>query len=124
MLHWKTTTNRKKIQRHINSVLRNINRTIERDELWLGRFYCKQTDIAFAMSEDNTYVHAAIGVEFIDRKTGKAMHSVFRKEDFMGTAWRIWERTNYFITQWCEVWSEDPRPSIHNPWNYRKEDKR
>ena len=124
MQNWKTTINRKKIQRHINSVLRDINRTIERDELWLGRFYCKQIDIVFTNSEDNTYVYAAIVVEFIDRKTGKAMRSAFRKEDFMGTAWRVWERTNYFITQWCEVWSEDPRPSIYSPWDYRKEDKR
>ena len=120
MKQWKTTTKRKKIQRHINKVLRDMNKNIECDDLWLGRFYCYQTDIAFAMSEDGTYRYAAIGVEFKDRKSGKAMHHVFRKEDFMGHAWRVWERMNYFITEWCEVWNEDPRPSVKNPWDYRK----
>ena len=117
MYCWKLTTNRKKIQRHINRTIRDLNRTIERDELWCGRFYCKQTDIAFVNTKDYTY--AAIGVEFIDRKSGKAMHSIFRKEDFMGTAWRLWEKMNYFITEWCDVWEEDPRPSIKNPWDYK-----
>ena len=121
MKNWKTTTNRKKIQRHINKVIRDLNRTVERDELWRGRFYCKQTDIAFANAKDGAYTDAAIGVEFIDRKSGKAMHYIFRKEDFMGTAWRLWERMNYFITAWCDVWSEDPRPSINNVYDYRKD---
>ena len=86
MKNWKTTTNRKKIQRHFNKVIRDMNRTIERDELWLGRFYCYQTDVAFRNAEDGTYTYATIAVEFIDRKSGKAMHSIFRKEDLMGTA--------------------------------------
>lgn len=121
MYQWKLTTNRKKIQRHINKMIRDLNRAVERDDLWRGRFYCKQTDIAFANAEDGTYTHAAVGVEFIDRKSGKAMHHIFRKEDLMGTAWRLWERMNYFITEWCEVWSEDLRPSIHNVYDYRKD---
>ena len=120
MQNWKTTTNRKKIQRHFNKVIRDMNRNIERDELWLGRFYCYQTDIVFRSSEDGTYMYAAIGVEFIDRKSGKTMHHIFHKEDLMGTAWRLWERMNYFITEWCDVWEEDPRPSIKNPWDYKK----
>ena len=120
MKNWKTTTKRKKIQRHINKEIRDLNRTIERDPLWRGRFYCKQTDIAFRSSEDGTYTYVAIAVEFIDRKSGKAMHSIFRKEDLMGTAWRLWEKMNYFITEWCEVWEENPRPSIKNPQDYKK----
>ena len=119
MQNWKTTTNRKKIQRHINKEIRDLNRTLERDPLWRGRFYCKQTDIAFVKGNDNTYTCAIVGVEFIDRKSGKRMHHLFRKEDFMGTTWRLWERMNYFITERCDVWEEDPRPSIKNPWDYK-----
>lgn len=121
MRNWKSTTKRKKVQRHINRVIRDMNRTIERDPLWLGRFYCYQTDIAFSAAEDGTYLYAVVGVEFVDRKSGKAMHHLFRKEDFMGTAWKFWTKMNYFITEWCDVWSEDPRPSIRNPWDYRKD---
>ena len=121
MNSWKLTTKRKKVQRHINKVIRDMNRTIECDELWLGRFYCHQTDITFSAAEDGTYLYAVVGVEFVDRKSGKTMHRNFRKEDFMGSAWLFWLQVNYFITEWCDVWNETPRPSIHNPWDYRKE---
>lgn len=124
MLNWKTTTNRKKIQRHINKEIRDMNRTIERDELWLGRFYCRQVDIWYESSGDHSYVYCRIGVEFYDRKTGKSMYRVFDKENFMGSSWRFWQAMNEFIIDWCEVWKEDPRPSINNPWDYRKEGKK
>ena len=121
MLHWKTTTNRKKIQRHINSEVRNMNRTIERDDLWRGRFYCRQKEIYFYPSEDKSWVYAEVIIEFIDRKTGKFALYRFRKEDFLGSAWRFWERMNYFITEYVDVWAENPRPSLKNIWDYRKE---
>ena len=124
MTGWKLTTNRKKIQRHINSVLRDMNRAIERDDLWLGRFYCQQKSISFQKAEDCSYVYALVGVEFYDRKTGKAKHEWFHKEDFMGSTWKIWLAMNNFIVEWCEVWKEDPRPSINDPWDYRKEGKK
>lgn len=121
MKHWKTTVKRKKIQRHINSVIKQINRNIERDELWLGRFYCQQQLIRFYNSEDGGYTYATVAVEFIDRKTGKIFTHWFHKEDFMGTAWRIWEAMNDFIVTYCRVWAEVPPPSIQNVWDYRKE---
>lgn len=121
MKHWKTTVKRKKIQRHINSVLRDLNKNIERDNLWLGRFYCRQTDIKFDRSEDRSYTYALITVEFVDRKTGITYTHCFHKEDFMGSTWRIWEVINNFIIEIVGVWKEVPPPSIKNPWDYRKE---
>lgn len=121
MIGWKTTTKRKKIQRHINSVLRMINQNIERDELWLGRFYCQQENITWDISDDRTWVYARVRVKFVDRKTGKYFYHYFNKEDFMGTGYRIWCAMNDFIIEHCKVWEEDPRPSIKNPWDYRKE---
>ena len=124
MLNWKTTTNKKKIQRHINKVIRNMNKSIERDDLWLGRFYCRQKSISYEMSENGSYMYALVCVEMIDRKTGKFAIYWLRKEDFMGSAWRCWEKMNFFVTEYCDVWREDPRPSIKNPWDYRKEGKK
>lgn len=120
MKYWKETVKKKKIQRHINSILREMNRSIERDELWLGRFYCQQRQIFWDMSEDGTYRYALLKVEFIDRKTGKTFEKWFHKEDFMGSTWKIWEAMNSFIVEHCDVWNENPRPSIENPWDYRK----
>lgn len=118
---WKTTLKRKKIQRHINKVLRDMNHNIERDNLWLGRFYAHQERITFEMSDDGTYCYAIVKVKFTDRKTGKYFYHYFHKEDFMCSAYRIWKAMNEFIVETCNVWNEDPRPSIHNPWDYKKE---
>ena len=121
MTGWKITTNRKKTQRHINSVLRKLNKNIENDDLWLGRFYCHQKSICYTPSEDGSYLYANVAVEFIDRKTGKNFTHLFHKEAFMGNCWRLWEAMNDFIVTYCRAWAEVPPPSIHNPWDYRKE---
>lgn len=121
MIAWKLTTNHKKIQRHINKVLRLMNKNIEQDNLWLGRFYCHQRSIRWDVSEDHTYVYCVVEVEFIDRKTGKTYVTYFHKEDFMGSTWRFWTAMNNFIVDYCAVWLEVPPPSIKNPWDYRKE---
>lgn len=120
MRGWKTTLKRKKIQRHINSVLRDMNCSIERDELWLGRFYAHQEQIVYEMSEDGSYCYARVKIKFTDRKTGKFVYHCFHKEDFMGFTWRIWQAMNDFIVKYCKVWEEDPRPSVKDPWDYRK----
>ena len=121
MRGWKTTLNRKKIQREINKVIRHMNNSIEQDELWLGRFYCHQRSIRWYPSEDRTWVYAKVEVEFIDRKTGKAFTHYFNKEDFLGRSWRLWDAMNDFIITYCRVWAEVPPPSLHNTWDYRKE---
>lgn len=112
MMNWKTTTNRKKIQRHINKVLREMNKSIEQDSLWLGRFYCHQIDIAFFPSDDHSYTYCHVGVEFVDRKTGFSEMYAFHKEDFMWNGYRVWEAMNNFIVHDCDVWSGNPRLSI------------
>lgn len=117
---WKTTLKHKKIQRHINKVLRDMNRNIERDNLWLGRFYAHQRRIQYELSDDGSYRYAVVEIEFIDRKTGKTLIKWFHKEDFMGSTWKLWRAMNDFIIEWCKVWEENPCPSIHNPWDYKK----
>lgn len=121
MRGWKTTLKRKKIQRHINMVLRDMNRNIENDPLWLGRFYAHQESIQYEMSEDGSYCYARVIVKLTDRKTGKFVYHHFHKEDFMGFTWRVWQAMNDFIVKYCKVWEESPYPSIKNPWDYRKE---
>lgn len=118
MKHWKLTTNRKKIQRHFNKIIRDLNKSIERDELWLGRFYAHQKFAGFYTENDYTY--AKVEIEFVDRKTGITHTQWFHKEDFMGSTWKIWCAMNDFIVKVVDVWHEDPRPSIKEPWDYRK----
>lgn len=121
MINWKSTLNKKKIQRHINKKVRELNKSIEKDDLWLGRFYCHQKSIRFVISDDHTRLCARVEIEFVDRKTGKFISHYFYKEDFMGVNWKLFEAMNNFIIEDCKVWNEVPRPSIVKPWDYRKE---
>lgn len=119
MKNWKA----KKIQRHVNSVIRALNKNIERDELWLGRFYAHQVYCYFTPSEDGSYIYGRFLIEFVDRKSGKSMTHWFRREDFAYGAYKVWCVMNDFIVEYINVWAENPRPSRDNVWDYKKENK-
>ena len=37
-MHWLTSKNKKRHQREINRLVREANKSIEKDDLWYGRF--------------------------------------------------------------------------------------
>ena len=119
---WTCSHSRKKQQRKMNQLVRTMNKNIENDELWKGRFYCHQVHYApFYTYEDKSGSVLFVTLEFVDRKTGKTMLSA---DDV--SSWRhineyhLWEKMNYFITTWCKVWEENPRPNKENAIDYRK----
>ena len=119
MKSWKTTTNRKKIQRHINAVVRALNKNIWNDSLWKGRFYMQQTKRLEAMSDDHSWLYMSLEFKLVDRETGYEKYIWFRKEDFMGSTWRIWDALNDFIVIDCRVWEAEERPTIETTIDYR-----
>lgn len=44
MIYWLTSQNKKRHQRAINKLVREMNRNLERDELWCGRFMIRQDE--------------------------------------------------------------------------------
>ena len=119
MKSWKTTTNRKKIQRHINAVIRALNKNIWNDPLWKGRFYMQQTRRLESMSDDYSWLYMSLEFKFVDRETACEKYVWFRKEDFMGSTWRIWEAMNDFIVIDCRVWEAEERPTRETTIDYR-----
>lgn len=52
--NWRHSSNRKVHQRAVNRVIRWVNETIERDELWRGRFFIRQYESRFIRYEDGS----------------------------------------------------------------------
>ena len=97
--------NRKNHQRWVNKYCRGVNKSIENDNLWLGRFYISQNRTHMEWFEDGSggLIHAEIVMH--DRKTGKTKT---RWYDGLNMDWKIWWDLNDFIIKDCKVWEEIP----------------
>ena len=119
MYKWKTSTNLKKIQRSVNKTIRYLNESLEKDELWKGRFYAHQLERRVYREPDALYVKFLF--EFVDRQTGKFAYYWFNEIDLNGiSTWRLWERMNSFIVDYVNAWAESPRPNRATSIDYRK----
>lgn len=99
---------RKKQQRIMNSWVRAMNRSIEEDNLWRGRFVIRQKSAERYILEDEPD-KAELWVElvFIDKKTGKTFGD--RRPAWAWCRWNgmeIWDRMNQFIIGIVDVWNE------------------
>jgi hypothetical protein len=97
--------NRRKHQRWFNRYCRNVNKSIEDDNLWLGRFYISQERTHMEWFDDGSggLMHALITMH--DRKTGRTKT---RWYDGLDMGWKFWCDFNNFIIEDCKVWEEVP----------------
>ena len=118
MRRWIYSCNRKRHQRAINKVIRDMNKNIKNDNLWKGRFYCRQIYSPYwERYEDRSGGIMYVNVEFCDKKTQKRWIQLFNTNDIQG--WKFWSAMNDFIVKHIDVWNEEPRPSIENAPDYR-----
>ena len=98
---------RKNHQRWFNQYCRYVNKSIENDDLWLGRFYIKQDATHMEWFEDKSggIMYALIVMR--DKKTGKTRRAW---SDGLDMDWKFWHDFNDFIIKDCKVWEEDPDP--------------
>lgn len=111
MYNWLTSMNRKRHQRAMNKIVRELNKNIQNDELWQGRFYVRQVHSEFSVYEDKSGAELWVVLEFVDRKTGlkKVMFDTVNHWRHWN-AWRLFREMNDFIVEDVKVWSENPRP--------------
>ena len=108
---WLTTLNRKKQQRAMNKLVREVNKVIEQDNLWCGRFYIRQFDARFMIFPDKSGADLFVGLAFIDKKT-KVTYKTYETVNH----WRFYNGANLywamneFIVNRAGVWQENPRP--------------
>lgn len=110
MPRWLTAKKRKVHQRAMNRLIRSMNKNIEQDYLWLGRFYARQIASEFQEYEDGSGAELYVRLRFVDRKTGMTYDTPWDTVNH----WRFgavlfWEM-NEFIVNKVKVWErEDPR---------------
>lgn len=110
MTHWLTSMNKKRHQREINRLMRAINKNIENDDLWKGRFIIRQVHSPeWSRYEDGSGAELFVCLRCVDRCTGRSYEkweTVNHWRSFRGNGWHLWEFMNWFIVEHCGVWSE------------------
>lgn len=104
--------NRKKHQRAVNRIVRRLNKSIENDELWRGRFICRQKEAYFVTYEDRSGATLTVRLQFYDKKTGITANYFTHSDALTGIfgVGRLFWEMNDFIVNICDVWrKEDPR---------------
>ena len=84
---------RKAYQRSFNKQMRELNRNIERDYLWQGRFIFLQRKAFFYEFEDKSGGELYAYVRALDKKTG--FYKDFRIE------YAPWSKVTYWHLQMC-----------------------
>jgi hypothetical protein len=126
MKYWLTSKNKKRHQRTLNKLIRDVNKAIEQDNLWYGRFYIKQVESPqWHVYEDKSGAEYFVHLKFIDKCTGRywiQAETVNHWRGSFGNGWRLWDKMNWFIVNYLDVWKEDfARERNYNAWrDYNK----
>lgn len=113
---------RKKYQRKLNKLIKNMNKSIEKDELWRGRFVGRQAQYRWYTYEDNSGGCLSATIRLFDKKTGKTQDVII---EYFGIGYfvpyDIWRAMNEFIVEYCDVWRTESREELYNDkTDYRK----
>lgn len=112
---WLKSNNRKVHQRAMNRAIRQLNKNIQNDPLWRGRFKVRQKDAEWYGFQDSSGHELYVVLCFIDNKTGKTQEKAESVNHWLFiNGYHLWEAMNSFIVDFCDVWHEDPKPSIYN----------
>jgi hypothetical protein len=111
---------RKKYQRGLNQKIRELNKAIQRDELWRGRFEARQTSGDWYKFHDGSGGMLWATIRMVDKKTG--YYKDYQLDYFPDRATMDWqismEIANAFIVNDLDVWSnDDPK---NDDVNYNK----
>ena len=123
MTHWLTSHDKKRHQRAINKLVRVMNRRLEQDDLWRGRFVIRQDEAPqWRRYEDGSGAELYVRLRFIDRATGLyyvKWESVNHWRGLRATGFEIWKMMNWLITEHWNVWQEDfARERNYEAWRH------
>lgn len=109
MTYWLTSANKKVHQRALNKLVRAFNKSLEQDDLWLGRFMVRQDAAQWVRHDDGSGTELYVRLKFIDRATGRYYYDCNSVNLWRGlncSGWRIFERMNWLITEHWDIWEE------------------
>ena len=111
MTYWLTSHNRKVHQRAINKLVRAMNKNLQQDNLWCGRFKVTQKGASqWHFYSDGSGADLYVCLKFSDLVTGRAFFKSASVNDWRGlraNGYKIWETMNWLITEHWDIWKED-----------------
>lgn len=100
---WLSSRKRKNHQRAMTNYIRKVNKELEKDEQWQGRFYVRQTgSIYWELYEDGSGASLYVYITFYDKKTGLSRTTIGSVNEYRnGTLYNL---LNDFI---CDIIKEE-----------------
>lgn len=110
----------KKIQSQLNRYVKNVNKNIENDELWLGRFYMTQADSNWYEFEDGSGGELFATLVCVDKKDSTLYP--WRGSFLYGyplTPGQLFLFMNKFITEITDTYKNGNNPYKDEKLDYR-----
>ena len=120
-MYWKTSQSRKTHQRASNKTMRIINKDVENDPLWKGRYCIRQYKAWWRPYwEEQDYYIFYIQFILYDKKTHKTYITDIKSSNdwLFFSGYKVWREMNDFILD-SGVWQEEPRPTYENTPDFR-----
>ena len=102
---------RKKAQRVINKNIRLLNKGIESDDLWRGRFIMRQIDARWSPFDDGSGGQLFTTIMMVDKRTGQTKRVWLDNYD---SPWSYFSAINDFIVKDCAVWEKEGRDFLYS----------
>lgn len=118
MKYWLTSKDKKRHQRALNKLIRQVNKSLEQDDLWCGRFMVHQVESPqWICYEDGSGAELYVTLEFVDKCTGRywRLYESVNHWRFWGGS-HLWRAMNDFIVERCDVWSEKLAREHYGTW--------
>ncbi len=107
MTNWLTSKNRKVHQRELNKAIRKVNKAVEKDPLWKGRFYIRQLSADFCIYKDESGGTLYATIAFYDKMTDNVYIVTDTANSFrFMNGLKLSVLMNEFITEKVKVWEE------------------
>ena len=110
----------KKAQRELNKHVRRVNKAIENDDLWNGRFYIDQASSSWYQYEDGSGGELFAILVCVDKKDGTLFpwHEGFLS-NYQLTPGKLFMFMNNFITEITDVYKNGNSPYKMTKMDYR-----
>ena len=95
MINHRTSLKRKRHQQLINKYVRAMNKNLQEDNIWRGRFEIRQIHSDFHVYEDKSGAYIIGYFEIVDKLTHKARMVRLEESQFIDAY--IWKAVNDFI---------------------------
>lgn len=105
---------KKKLQRKLNKIVKDVNAAIVCDELWRGRFELRQMADEYKSYEDGSGGSLFVRIRAIDKKTNNFCDFYM---DYIGSVfgpYNVFHIMNDFIIEFCKVWETEGRDELYN----------